>query len=382
MRVAIVSDVIYEYISGLAVFTKRIIDELKPRVEKVIVITAGRKRKIIERDNVTIYYLKGISLKKFKEMSIGIYPLTCLKKIFREEKVDIVHCQSLLPMGAASVLQAKKMGIPAIFSSHIQLENVTKNLNIKSFHLKRLISMYGLWIYNNCDHIIFPSAYAQEELISYGIKITRKQMSVISNGVNINQFRPANHSKQLILFVGRVMPEKCIDTFIRASAIVRRTYPQYKFVIAGSGHILDDLKKLSEEINPDVVFTGKVSEEKLIELFQTCEMYVLPSESELQGITLLEAMACEKPTIASDSKSSAARELANIVFKHNDHKELAERIIFLIENKDIARKYAKRNREIVEKEHDYANVTNKFLSLYETLITRNNNNNNKKPVTA
>jgi glycosyltransferase involved in cell wall biosynthesis len=378
MRVAIVSDVIYEYISGLAVFTRRIIDQLKARVEKVIVITAGQKRKVIEQDNVKIYYLKGFSLKKFKEMSIGIYPLSYLKKIFKDEKVDIVHCQSLLPMGAASVLQAKKMGIPAIFTSHIQVENVTKQFNIKSFHLKKLISMYGIWIYNNCDHIICPSTYAQHELINYGIKKTKKQMSVISNGINIDQFKPVDYSKPLILFVGRLMPEKCIDTLIKASAIVKKKHPHYQFVITGTGHIIEELKKLSEEINPDIIFTGRVSDEKLIELFQSCEIYVLPSESELQGITLLEAMACGKPTIASDSKSSAAKELANVIFKHNDHDDLARSIIFLIENKEIAKRFAKKNREIVVREHNYSNITDKFLKLYKTIIRRKNKENNKR----
>ena len=51
MRIAIVSDVIYEYISGLAVFTKRLIQQLKRHVEKVIVITAGNRQKYLEQEN-------------------------------------------------------------------------------------------------------------------------------------------------------------------------------------------------------------------------------------------------------------------------------------------------------------------------------------------
>lgn len=376
MRIAIVSDVIYEYISGLAVFTKRLIEELKNHVEKVIVLTAGKKQSYIEKENVKIYYLKGLRLKKFN-FSIGIHPLYSIKKILRAEKTDIVHCMCPLLMAVASVLHAKKINIPVIFTSHIQAENIMNNYSIKFPGIRTILAIYGIWLYNSCDYITCPSLYAKKELISYGIKNTGR-LAIISNGINAEHFKPITYKpRKMILFVGRIMPEKCIDTLIRASAIVNQYYPEYQFVIAGCGYVLEDLKILARRVNPHIIFTGKITERKLLELFQMCEIFVLPSESELQGICLLEAMACQKPTIASDSTRSAARELANILFKHRNHHDLALKIIYLIENKNIARQIAKKNRELIIKEHDYSQIIGKYIKLYKQAIKMKNRNNHK-----
>jgi 1,2-diacylglycerol 3-alpha-glucosyltransferase len=377
MRVAIVSDVIYEYISGLAVFTKRLINELKNHVEKVIVLTAGQKQEIVERRNVKIYYFKGIRLKKF-DFSVGIHPLYSIKNIFQEEKPNVVHCMSPLLMAVAAVLYAKKINIPVIFSSHIQAENIIHNYTMKFPGLRKILAVYGIWLYNCCDFITCPSHYAKKELLSYGIRNTRR-LEIISNGINAQQFRPGEQEPgKIILFAGRLMPEKCIDTLIKASAIVNRSYPDYQFIIAGCGYACHDLKKLAGKVNPHIVFTGRITDKKLLELYQRCSMFVLPSESELQGICLLEAMACRKPTIASNSATSAARELANILFRHRDYHDLALKIIFLIENKHIAREIAQRNRELIMKEHDYSHIISKYIDLYEQAIRIKNRDNHKK----
>jgi glycosyltransferase involved in cell wall biosynthesis len=371
MKIAIVSDVIYEYISGLAIFTKRLIEQLKERVEKVVVITASAKQRVEEHGNMRIHYLKALQFKRFENMTLGIHPLPSIKNIFIDEEVDIVHCQSPALMGLASVLHANKIRLPVVFTHHFQAENWTRNYNIKSPNIAKIIYNYGVWLFSRCDHITCPSNYAKEELIMLGLKKT-ESMSVISNGVDANRFRPNGKSEKTILFIGRIMPEKCIETLIHASAIVNRAYPDYTIVIGGSGYCLPDLRALTAEVNPSVVFTERLSEDRLLAHLQACSMFVLPSALELQGIALLEAMACGKPTIASDSKTSAARELANFTFPHGNHEALAERIIMLIENRKLAEELGVENRKTIEREHDYSRITDKFLDLYKNVIETKN----------
>jgi glycosyltransferase involved in cell wall biosynthesis len=371
MNIAIVSDVIYEYISGLAIFTKRLINKVKERVEKVIVITASTNQRIEEDDNTRIHYLKALQFKKFENMPLGIHPLPSIKNIFLDEGVDVVHCQSPALLGLASVLHANKIQIPVIFTHHFQAENLTKNFNIRSQNFKRMLYNYGNWLFGKCDHVTCPSHYAKKELMDMGIRPAEK-MSVISNGVDAEFFKPAKVNEKTILFVGRLMPEKCVDTLILASAEVNRHYPEYRFIVVGGGYSMPGLKALAGKVNPSVVFTNKITEAKLLSYYQSCAMFVLPSELELQGIALLEAMACGKPTIASDSQTSAAGELANFVFRHGDHAELADKIVHLIEHPCEALELGRQNRAIVEREHDYSKITDKFINLYRDVISRKN----------
>ncbi len=367
MKLAIVSDVIYEYISGLAVFTKRLIDQVKDKVEKVVVITASANQRVEEYGNTRIHYLKALRFKKFDNMTFGFHDLPSIKSIFLKEQIDLVHCQSPALMGIASVLHANKIGIPVIFTHHFQAENLMKNFNLRSPNIKKMIFNYGAWLFNKCDHITCPSLYAKKELITIGYRATDR-MTVISNGIDTRYFKPSETSEKIVLFVGRLMPEKCVDTLIRASGIVNRTYPEYRFVIAGSGYSMPELRSLAETENPSVVFTNRLPENELLELYQKCAMFVLPSEHELQGIALLEAMACGKPTIASDSCTSAANELANLTFRHGDFEELAEKIVYLIENRAKADEMGRKNRLTVEEEHDYSKITEKFIDLYGSVI--------------
>jgi N,N'-diacetylbacillosaminyl-diphospho-undecaprenol alpha-1,3-N-acetylgalactosaminyltransferase len=132
---------------------------------------------------------------------------------------------------------------------------------------------------------------------------------------------------------------------------------------------MPELKKIAKKVNPDVHFTGRISDEELLRLLQKCEIFALPSETELQGICLLEAMSCGKPTVVSDSDTSAAKELANLTFEHKNYHDLAEKIIRLIKRRDEYNTFAKLNREIAINEHDYSKITDKFLNLYSSLIT-------------
>ena len=373
MRIAIISDVYSGYISGVATFAKRLSVHLSMNIEKVIVITAGDRFKVVEDGNLKIIYFKGLFHKKFKDLFIGFYSLNKIKDILIKEKIDLVHVQLPTLLGMASTFYARKRKIPVIFSSHLQPENILFNVNIKSNFLKKLVYNFGFLLFSFCDHLVCPSSHAVKELLQYGIRKSTK-MSVISNGINTKWFKPSENGKSdsTVLFVGRVMPEKCIDTLIKASAIVNKYHPEYKFVIGGTGYYMEELRKLADKINPGVIFTDRLSDEELLELIQSCYLFVLPSETELQGIALLEAMSCAKPTIASDSEASAAGELSNVLFKHKDHKELAEKIMFLIKNKDVAKEYSKSNRNVALKEHDYSIITKKYIKLYDSYINQNN----------
>jgi glycosyltransferase involved in cell wall biosynthesis len=364
MRVGIVAESIYGFVSGAAIFTKRLIDELAPHVEEVVVITAGEKKSIKKVGNKKIYFFPELKLKKLKKFPIAIFNFKAVKEILKKEKLDILHIQLPSPLCVASLFYAKKLSIPTMITSHTQPENILGNLNIKSEKAKKAFYRYITWLYNMTDCIICPSNHAKKELIAHKLKRS-KNIEVISNGINTDYFVPKGKPKRIILFVGRIMKEKDIPTLIKASKIVN-------FMIVGGGYLEAELRELAEKINPSVIFTGKVSDRKLLSLYQSASILVLPSESELQGLVLLEAMSCGVPTIASDSKKSAAGELANYLFKHGNTKELAKKINYLIEHPEKLNKLRKDNRKYILKVHSVKKLIFKYINAYKRVIKQKN----------
>jgi len=368
VQIAIISDYIYgEFISGQAVFARRLIEGLAPRVSKLIVITTGPKTAVSRQGNIVTYCLNGVHLKKFQGAHLTLNPFAVWKRAFRDERVDLVHAQVPTLPALVVARHCRKQGIPLVFSHHVQAENLLKNMNLESPLICKGLTKYGLWVYNHADHLIFPSRFARDELLSYGLR-RDLPTSVISNGVDTSVFSPGDGRKPLVLYVGRLMREKNIDTLIHASAIVKRRHPEYHFAICGDGYLKSQLEELARKVNPDVLFTGRLSDEELVNMYRAARIFVLPSEFELQGIVLLEAMACGAVTVVSDAPTSAAGELANRLFSNRDPADLAEHINSLIENPSALKRLGEENRRRTVNEHDFAGIVDRHLKVYADLL--------------
>lgn len=127
------------------------------------------------------------------------------------------------------------------------------------------------------------------------------------------QFRPARASSgrtlpikgPFLLYVGNVKPHKNIEGLLRAFAQIKPEHPRLKLVLVGNrvGFItgLPVLEKLLHELGlgSEVVFTGRISDPTLVELYQHAEALVFPSFYEGFGYPPLEAMACHCPVLIS-----------------------------------------------------------------------------------
>jgi len=104
-----------------------------------------------------------------------------------------------------------------------------------------------------------------------------------------------------VLFLGRVTYQKGPEFFVRAAEKGLSRYKKARFVMAGSGDMLEPMKKLTRDlgIEKHFDFPGFVRGEALEKYFTLADVYVMPSRSEPFGITPLEAMAYDTPVIVS-----------------------------------------------------------------------------------
>jgi len=284
---------------------------------------------------------------------------------------DVVHIYQPWPLGIAAEKIAKKMKIPAMAAFHIQPENITYNIGLKWFppaaHL--IYILFYLLFYRRFSHIHCPSKFIAAQLRSHGYKA---RLHIISNGVHpafVPPSKPREHSLKpiKILMVGRLSPEKRQDILIRA--VEKRRYAErIQLYFAGSGPWEKKLRRMGSRLPNPPVF-GYYDRDGLIKLMHECDLYVHPSDVEIEGISCIEAFACGLVPVFSDSKRSATAQFAlgpQHLFKAGSPESLAEKIDFWIDNPQLLReaekKYARFGKQYALK-HSVKKMENVYSSM-------------------
>ena len=186
------------------------------------------------------------------------------------------------------------------------------------------LAFYGRFADIHC-----PSTFIAAQLRHHGY---RARLHVISNGVG-SSFRPGPARARgadepfRILMVGRFSPEKRQDVLIRA---VRRSRHAARIQLhfAGHGPREKRLRRMASKL-PNPAQFGYYSQEELIELIRSCDLYVHASDVEIEGVSCMEAFACGLVPIISDSRRSATGQFAlgpRNLFRSGSPSSLAERI--------------------------------------------------------
>ena len=377
LNIAMVCDPIGGNKSGVVVSTVRFSKLLKERGHNIIFIGAhGKEHKNKSHyEGIKIYSYRGLPVPKGGGWYLAFPTVKELKKVFQDEKIDVVHI--LLPMSGAvtAVKAAKALNIKVVAHSHSQPENLF--MDAPKFiqpSLGKLWNKYLAWLYDKADLIIYPTEFGRKLL--HHLTKKGKPSIVLSNGVNIDRYKIKEvgdfHtrfqiSKETfnIVYVGRLYPEKSINTLIKAIPHVIKEYPNIHVMLAGAGHVRPKLEKLVANLNlkKHVTFLGLVTDEDKILAYNAGDIFVSPSFAELEGMTVLEAMACGKPIIVPNAEMNAAKFFINengFLFKTEDSIDLAEKILKLILDVDLRKKMGTVS---LEKSKNYA--INKSVEILE-----------------
>ncbi len=362
LNIAMVCDPIGNNKSGVVVSTMRFSKLLKERGHHVIFIGAKSKehRDHSYHDGVKAYRYRSLPVPRSGGWNLAFPTVKELKKVFQEENIEVVHI--ILPMSGAiaAIKAAKALGIKIVAHSHSQPENLFMDMpKLIQPLLGRLWNKYLTWIYGKSDILIYPTEMAHSLLEKLNNK--NHPSAVISNGINLKEFRPmpiGNFCERFnipentvkLLFVGRLFPEKSIDTLIKAIPFIVKKHPDTHVMIVGGGHQRAKLENLVQSLNIGryVTFLGLVGEEDKILAYNASDIFVLPSLAELEGMVVLEAMACGKPIIIADAPMSASRYFVDgngFLFKTKDHEDLAHQALKLITDAELRKKLGEASLE-------------------------------------
>ncbi len=267
--------------------------------------------------------------------------------VARGEKFAVIHAHDWMTFEAAMAV-ASASGKPLVLQIHsTELDRAGSSANPRIMEIER----QGMAA---ADRVIAVSYKTKTQLIEkYGID--PQKIEVVYNATDVPpqnaapEKTPLRKKQKTVLFLGRLTQQKGPDYFLRAAQKVLSVEPDVKFVVAGKGDLLDDLKELAAElgIKKKVLFTGFLKKDPLQKAFKSADVYVMPSLSEPFGIAPLEALAHDVPVIIS--KQSGVAEVLHHVLKVDfwDTEDLANKILAILRHPPLAQTLRERGQHEV-----------------------------------
>lgn len=232
--------------------------------------------------------------------------------ISRTIPCDVIHSHDWLTYPAG--IHAKNVtGKPLVIHVHAtDFDRSRGNVNPTVFGIEK----DGM---ENADHIITVSDLTRRTVIDkYGIspdKVTTVHNAVIPLSDELLNLPRREKKDKVITFLGRITMQKGPEYFVEAAAKVLQKNRNIRFVMAGSGDMMDDMIRLAAKRNiaDRFHFTGFLRGRQVYEMLADSDVYVMPSVSEPFGISPLEAMEMGVPSIIS--KQSGCAEILDYVIK-------------------------------------------------------------------
>jgi len=337
--------------------------------------------------------------KKFEEIdgiTIERYPLIArplrnpivpkflqVPKRFRE--FDVVHIHNEHAFSSIIAAYAKRrQDFPLILTNHGRLIFGSYVADkIESVYLKHI----GKRIFELSDAIVVNSKSDKDFVSSIAPKASEK-IYVLPNAIDPEFLTKLvkeknNHGNNLdaevkILYVGRLIRRKGVEWLIKAMSIVTKEYSgkRIKCILVGDGEDRKYFEELAREYNlsDSVIFMGRVGDGELFWLYKNSDIFVLPSLSEGLPTTILEAMYLGLPVVATDIPGvrDHFKEIA-ILVPPKDERALANAILAIIENENVAKQLSNAGRKLVEERYTWDKVAKEYEKLYNNVIGRRYN---------
>lgn len=381
MKVLMLSDYFPPHVGG---GVEKVVYEISRRLTvkgvEVVVLTLNTDGAVDFEimDGIRVYRCMAANLTGAIGAQLSVSPLAPLKilNVCRNERPDIVHANNRFFTTTMFAVALKRLiRKPLVTTLHLgpmAFESRLLSVAVRSYE-----GTIGKSIVRFSDKVIAVSEAVKAQAVRLGARPC--DVAVVPNGVDLREFKPdevrGSDGAKRICCVGRLIPNKGVQYLVEASPSVLSSHPDAEFIIVGDGPMRNRLVGMAEGLGVKHAFRFMGAVPSVSDVLRGCRIFVRPSLTEGMPLTVLEAMACGLPVIASRISGTPEVVLdgeTGILVEAGSVKQIADAIKQLLSDGDGATRMGVNGLRLVRERYDWDRAADLVIRVYEGILQKRN----------
>ena len=355
MKILVSTPIFPPEIGGPATYTVEVARRLQERGHKIrIVAFTDKKPQMSDLEVIPIrvhYRVFGTLIRQ---------PRLFLALLSAVKGIDLIYLQDPVVVGVASLMVGKFTGKPlvlkfvgdSVWEKEYSLRRIDKNLDdflsspLESLALKMRISLLR-FVLGGMNRIIVPSFYLRDILVTH-YRVKPEKIAVVYNSVDLKAMSKVNSAQRQprgkqIIAIGRLVRHKRVEGIITALRELWAEFSDASLVLVGNGPERENLEQLAKKLGvaQKVRFYGSIDHNRTLRLLKASDVFVLNSIYEGLPHTVIEAMACSVPVVATNIRGTDEaidNGRTGLLVSADNEKDLAGQIARLLQGRKLPAK--------------------------------------------
>lgn len=377
MRIGMIFSTPFPPVEGIGFYVWNLARQLAKQGHTVHLITRGKIAPLQSEiaQGIVIWKPPFLPVYPFHVDLHTLFVNHLIKKL--ESQLDLLHLHSPL-------VKAPRTSLPILVTVHTPIRADSRAVRVRNLStlLIKLQTPFSLAVETDLLHranqVIAVANSVAQELGEYGIN--PQGVAVLWNGVDTHLFQPAltgaENQPPTVLTVGRLAPRKGLEDLLECAYILHKEQPNLRFILLGDGPLKGELQTMATKLGLKdvVIFYGHIHDRaELVRHYQNASVYVQPSHYEGMPTTLLEAMACAKPIVATavSGHLDILKDGENsLLVAPRQPEQLARAVRYLLSAPQQARRLGAAARQAVCEQYTWEAIAQNYIRQYQSLLER------------